>query len=234
MAKKVRVKDIADALGFSNTLVSLVLNNKADQHGIKAETQEKVVALAQKMGYFENEKVDPVSDFYDMGPGIIGMVVSSLTDSFTAEISDHLRKAFSSIGYGFSIITWEKSDNRFRRVASNLRRIYSGVILSGDTADDSLIRALKASDFPFVILEKSNVNLRLNIVKTDCEAGAIKLADHLQDFDYNRITLIHPDSTEAYVEDKIRCTLAILRTENNSSALFTATCSVLKKPSSIY
>lgn len=38
---------------MSSTLVSLVLNNKADQHGIKKETQERVLALARQMGYFD-------------------------------------------------------------------------------------------------------------------------------------------------------------------------------------
>jgi len=39
MGKKVKNKDIAARLGLSGTLVSLVLNSKADQHGIKKETQ---------------------------------------------------------------------------------------------------------------------------------------------------------------------------------------------------
>ena len=51
MAKKFKNKDLAARLGVSGTLVSLVLNNKADLHGIRKETQEKVLALArQKIG----------------------------------------------------------------------------------------------------------------------------------------------------------------------------------------
>ena len=49
MGKKVKVKDIAARLGLSSTLVSLVLNNKADQQGIKRETQERVMQAAHKM-----------------------------------------------------------------------------------------------------------------------------------------------------------------------------------------
>jgi LacI family transcriptional regulator len=53
MGKKVKNKDLAERLGVSSTLVSLVLNNKADQHGIRKDTQEKVLALARQMGYFD-------------------------------------------------------------------------------------------------------------------------------------------------------------------------------------
>ena len=54
MGKKFRNKDLAARLGVSGTLVSLVLNNKADQQGIRKETQEKVLSLARQMGYFES------------------------------------------------------------------------------------------------------------------------------------------------------------------------------------
>ena len=54
MGKKFKNKDLAERLGVSGTLVSLVLNNKADQHGIRKDTQEKVLLLARQMGYFES------------------------------------------------------------------------------------------------------------------------------------------------------------------------------------
>ena len=78
MGKKFRNKDLAARLGVSGTLVSLVLNNKADQQGIRKETQEKVLSLAKQMGYFEslNEKneISPVTE----KPGILGMLVPSV------------------------------------------------------------------------------------------------------------------------------------------------------------
>ena len=43
MGKKFKNKDLAARLGVSGTLVSLVLNNKADQQGIRKDTQEKVL-----------------------------------------------------------------------------------------------------------------------------------------------------------------------------------------------
>jgi len=47
-------------------LVSLVLNNKADQHGIRKDTQERVLALARQMGFFdlhkEKDNISPVEE----------------------------------------------------------------------------------------------------------------------------------------------------------------------------
>jgi DNA-binding LacI/PurR family transcriptional regulator len=87
MGKKVKNKDIAARLGLSGTLVSLVLNNKADQHGIKKETQERVLAVARQMGYFSTVSDTGVSVPVEEKPGIIGMVVPSMNDPFIYEIT---------------------------------------------------------------------------------------------------------------------------------------------------
>ncbi|MBK9191150.1 MAG: LacI family DNA-binding transcriptional regulator [Crocinitomicaceae bacterium] len=39
--KKASLKDIAESLGVSKALVSLVLNGKGDERGINRQTQEK-------------------------------------------------------------------------------------------------------------------------------------------------------------------------------------------------
>ncbi len=120
MVKKFRNKDLAARLGVSGTLVSLVLNNKADQQGIRKETQEKVLSLARQMGYFEslNERneLSPVEE----KPGILGMLVPSLNDPFVIQIAPYLQTAFSSIGVGFSIITKDPDDDRYDRLVSCL------------------------------------------------------------------------------------------------------------------
>jgi LacI family transcriptional regulator len=190
MSKKFKNKDLAARLGVSGTLVSLVLNNKADQHGISKETQEKVLLMARQMGYFslmaEKNVVSPVEET----PGVIGMVVSSACDYFVTGITPYLQKAFSSIGMGFSIITKEPGDQRFERMIGAFRKFYSGMILVGDAADDSTVRALRSTDYPFMMLENNNMQGRLNAVYTDTAAGAKIIADHIRKLGYKNIIVV--------------------------------------------
>jgi LacI family transcriptional regulator len=190
MAKKFRNKDLATRLGVSGTLVSLVLNNKADQQGIRKETQEKVLSLAKQMGYFEslNEKneTSPVEE----KPGILGMLVPSLNDPYVIQIAPYLQKAFSSIGVGFSIITRDPDDIRYDRLVSAFKKFYSGLILLGDAADDSTIRTLRSTDYPFILLEKHVRSLRLNTVITDSSAGANLVINHIDKLGYRNILII--------------------------------------------
>jgi DNA-binding LacI/PurR family transcriptional regulator len=190
MGKKFKNKDLAAKLGVSGTLVSLVLNNKADLHGIRKDTQEKVLALAKQMGYFssldENNEVSPVEE----RPGIIGMIVPSLNDPFIAGISPFLQKAFASIGIGFSIITRDSDDQRFQRLTVAFRKFFSGLILVGEAVDDSIIRQLRSIDYPFIILEKVTKSLRLNTISTDYAAGARLVIKHIQKLGYHNVVLI--------------------------------------------
>jgi LacI family transcriptional regulator len=190
MGKKFKNKDLAARLGVSGTLVSLVLNNKADQQGIRKDTQEKVLMLARQMGYYESlhdkNETSPVED----KPGVLGMIVSSINDPFVIQITPYLQKAFASIGVGFSIVTKDSDDQRYDRLVSAFKKFYSGLILLGDAADDATIRALRTTDYPFVLLEKPLKNLRLNTVSTDTVAGAQLIVNHIDKLGYKNILII--------------------------------------------
>lgn len=189
MGKKVKNKDLAERLGVSSTLVSLVLNNKADQHGIRKDTQEKVLALARQMGYFDLQRDPAESSSVEEKPGIIGMIVPSLHDPFVYGITPYLQRAFGSIGVGFSIMTKDPDDGRYNRMVGAFKKFYSGLILAGDAADDYTIRSLRAMGYPFVLLEKSVRNLRLNTVGTDYTDGARKVIDHIAKLGYKNILI---------------------------------------------
>jgi LacI family transcriptional regulator len=190
MGKKFKNKDLAARLGVSGTLVSLVLNNKADEQGIRKDTQEKVLMLAKQMGYFsalaEKNEVSPIEE----KPGVLGMIVPSLNDPYVIQITPYLQKAFSSIGVGFSIITKDPDDQRYDRLISAFKKFYSGLILLSDAADENTVRALRTSDYPFVLLEKSVKTLRLNTISTDNAAGASMITEHIDKLGYKNIIIV--------------------------------------------
>ena len=195
MGKTIKNKDLAARLGVSCTLVSLVLNNKADQHGIRKDTQERVLALARQMGYFD--PLDKKNESYPVEekPGVIGMIVPSVHDPFIYEITPYLQKAFSSIGIGFSIITKDPDDQRYNRLVNAFRKFYSGLILVGEAADDYTIRTLRSTDYPFVLLEKNINKLRLNTVTTDTTAGSTLLANHIGKLGYKNVLIVTDQKT---------------------------------------
>jgi LacI family transcriptional regulator len=190
MGKKFKNKDLANRLGVSGTLVSLVLNNKADQQGIRKDTQEKVLLLARQMGYFETlqDKKEPSPT--EEKPGVLAMIVPSINDPFVIQITPYLQKAFSSIGVGFSIVTRDPDDQRYDRLIGAFKKFYSGFILLGDAADEGTIRSLRTTDYPFVLLEKPSKTLRFNTVNTDTVAGAQLIVNHLNKLGYKNVIIV--------------------------------------------
>ena len=190
MVKKIKNKDLAARLGVSSTLVSLVLNNKADQQGIRKDTQEKVLSLARQMGYFDalHEKND--TSPAEEKPGIMGMVVPSINDPFVIQLTQYLQKAFYSIGIGFSLITKDPDDHRYDRLITTFKKFYSGLILLGDAADDNTIRSLKSTSYPFILLEKNVKSSHLNTICTDTEAGAHLVVNHIDKMGYKNVIIV--------------------------------------------
>lgn len=195
MRGKLKNKDLAARLGVSCTLVSLVLNNKADQHGIRKDTQERVLALARQLGYFDPLEEKNEEYPVELKPGVIGMIVPSLHCPFIYEITPYLQKAFSSIGIGFSIITKDPDDQRYNRLVGAFRKFYSGLILVGEAADDYTIRSLRSTDYPFVLLDTNVHKLRLNTVNTDNKAGSILLANHIGELGYKNVLIVTDQKT---------------------------------------
>lgn len=189
MGKRVKIKDIAEKCGFSNTLVSLVLNDKASLYGIKPDTQEKVLFVARQMGYFK----DVPETLINAGPSagsMVGMIVRDLNCHFVFEIGPLLNRAFSSIGLTFSIISKNENEERFNSVVKGLKKVYSGLILLGDAADDTTVRTLKESSYPFVVLEKKLLRHRLNEIYSDSDEACRLVAMHILRLGYKSISII--------------------------------------------
>ena len=203
MGKRVKIKDIAEKCGLSNTLVSLVLNDKASLHGIKPDTQEKVLFVARQMGYFEDMPLEKRTTRTPAG-NIVGMIVPELHNHFLFEIGPLLNKAFASIGLTFCIISRNRNEERFETVIEELKKIFRGLILYGDAADDMTVRTLNKSHYPFVVLEKKITRHRTNEVNSDYNEACRLVAMHILKLDYKRISVIEKKNcTNCLIETRL-------------------------------
>lgn len=189
MKSRVKIKDIAAKCGLSNTLVSMVLNDKASLHGIKPDTQEKVLFVARQMGYFDDLPIEKTNNI-SRNRSHIAMIVPAVNDHFLFRICPLLKNAFSSIGLHMSVIPSGDNQDIFNRELVKLMQFYSGIILYSSSADDQIIRDMKSSDYPFVVLENARLKHRVNMVKTDEKESAVLLANHLGKLAYQRIAFI--------------------------------------------
>ena len=188
MAKKTSLADIAKSLGVSKTLVSLVLNNKADEYGINRETQERVRAKIKEMNY----QPDLLARVFRTGKTqTIGLIVSDISNAFYAAMARHIEDLAWKEGYAMVICsTDENAAKEDRQIQLLMERKTDGLIISSSREDPEAFHALVADGYPHVLVDRVFPGLKSPFVSADNFWGASMLATHLLEQGIREIGLI--------------------------------------------
>jgi LacI family transcriptional regulator len=147
--KKVSLKDLAEILGVSKTLISLVLNNKGDTHGISPETQKRVFELARKLNYKPNLLARGLRTGKS---NIIGLIVADISNSFYSRIARSIEDKVRQHGFHLMVCSSDEDAERERelfRVLKDEQQV-NGIIVSTTQDDFNFFNQLKKEGFPFV------------------------------------------------------------------------------------
>ncbi len=186
--KKVSLSDIARELGVSKTLVSLVLNGRGDEVGINKETQQRVVAMAEKMNY----KPNLVARGLRLGASkTIGLVIPNIANPFFARIARVVEDEADKYGFRvMSVSSDEKPEKEISLIQVLLERQIDGLILATCLKGKEEIRSLKNDKIPFVLIDRHFPQVKTNYVVVDNRAGAFQVVDHLLRQGYRKIGLL--------------------------------------------
>lgn len=175
--KKVSLKDIADSLGVSKTLVSLVLNGKGDERGINKNTQERVRVKAKELNYVPNQ--------YARGLRVgrtdtIGVIVPDISNAFYGKLC----KAIEQEAYrkGFNLIisnTYEDVQKEKKLITDLINRNIDGLILASSFDNKNELQGLKDNDVPLVLVDRVFEELDIDSVAVSNKEGAEKAVEFL-------------------------------------------------------
>src|SRR5690554_5970656 len=94
--KKTSLNDIAESLGVSRTLVSLVLNGKGREHRISEKVCKKVLARAKELNYQPNQ----IAKGLRTGKtNTIGLIIADLANPFFGKLGREIENEASKHGY---------------------------------------------------------------------------------------------------------------------------------------
>src|ERR1700756_3762617 len=94
--KKYNIEELAKKIGVSKTLVSFVLNNKADKYGVSKATQKKVLAAIKKLGFQPSSSARMLRL---KKSNLIGLVVADIGNPFFAQIAQQIEQLADKAGY---------------------------------------------------------------------------------------------------------------------------------------
>ncbi len=190
--KRVSLNDIAESLGVSRALVSLVLNGKDAEQGISAETKRKVLAKAQELSYKPNHFARGLR----LGKSFtIGLIVSDIANGFYSRIARNIEDLAEEHGYNLITCSTDEDIDREQRLIKLLRsKQVDGLIVSSSQDNPSEFNRLIAEGFPIVLIDRNFEGLEAPCVVVQNREGAQKAAEHFieQGFKTSLVLAIEP------------------------------------------
>jgi LacI family transcriptional regulator, sucrose operon repressor len=177
MKKKISLQDIAKLAGVSKTTVSAVLNDRSEEYGIRAETQQKVKDLAERFQYKPNK----------MARGLrlkktqtIGLVVPDLSNWFFSQLSGAFQNVVSGAGYHLYITSSNNNEEEEYRVINDLLAWHiDGLIVASMMKKEQIPQNFLHSQIPIIYIDRRIEGDNISWVASDNERGAYELVSYL-------------------------------------------------------
>jgi LacI family transcriptional regulator len=187
-ARAVRMKDIAEHLGLSQTTVSHVLTGKHQKYRISAATVDRVFQLAEKLGYRANVMARA---FRERRSYAVCLAVEDLQNPFWAGIAIGAEREAEEHGYALVVTDLGGSAERQRRALQLVRdQRVDGLIVSPVRGGDADLVTAHKHGLPLVQVDRAVVRLPVACVRTDHEAGSVLALRHLLEHGRRRIVYV--------------------------------------------
>lgn len=188
MKKKIALVDIAQALGVSRTLVSMVLNGQGKQHGISPITQEKVKAKAKELNY----KPNSIARGLRTGKSnTIGLIVTDISNSFYATIARQIEENLRKLGYHLIFCSSDERPEREEELIQMLRgRQVDGLILATTFQETQVLEEMLKDEYPFVLIDREVSSLKTNSIVVDNYNSSRNAVEHLLRSNHQEIGLL--------------------------------------------
>jgi LacI family transcriptional regulator len=191
-AKSVSLKDIAQELGISYSLVSKVLNGKMGNTGVRDELRDTIISTARKMNYRPNSLASALKGGRKGAVGVmlhpVGEPGSGLITSFLRGVSAGLDERGARMWLRF----FEFDAELLKHIDQRLRHDVDGLIVAGvpHPATYAMLSGLHLSGLPIVsMLERDNIPGVTN-VSPDRQMQGELAARHLLSLGCTRIAHI--------------------------------------------
>ncbi len=181
--ERVSIKDIAQAMGISHSTVSRALN---DSDLVKEATRERIKALAIDMGYIPNAVARSLKA---QRSGTVGLVMTSLTDPFFAEVMAGVDEVGAQAGLSMFVAASHNDPEREMEIVETFhRRRVDGIIVAASRLSSRYRERLERIRVPIVVVNQhTDESPEFRAVAFDEYGGARLAVGHLLSLGHRRI-----------------------------------------------
>jgi LacI family transcriptional regulator len=181
------IKDVAERVGLSVTLVSRTLNNRK---GVKPESRAKILQAMRDLNYVPNGLA---RSLVLQKTNTIGIVLDNLFSPSIGKLIKGLEKGAAEFDkenvYNVMYCSSNGDIQKKQRHLSFLTQgRVDGILIYGSlVTDDEIIMNLSQSGFPFILIENDLAGVDVNKVVIDNVDGAYQATQHLIELGHRRI-----------------------------------------------
>lgn len=176
--KKYNIEELAKKIGVSKTLISFVLNNKADHYGVSKATQKKVLEAIKKTGFRPSFSARMLRL---KKSNLIGVLMADISNPFFAQIATRIEQLADIAGYRIIMANTHENPKKELDLLESL--IYSqgvdGVILTSSLKSGIPLKKILPERFPLVLLDRKLGQLENSSVGIDNFDGSLRMTTHL-------------------------------------------------------
>ena len=185
MSDKVRLVDIAAALGVSVATVSRALLDRSD---ISEPMKQQVRETAQRMGYIPDA---PAASMRTGRTGTIAVIISDIANPYLAFQVQLIERTARSYGYSTVVLgTEEVPENERQAITTALRQRVDGILICPVQSSPSNLSMLADSGVPFVLIGRYFPGFSADAVLCDDRQGGFLITRHLISMGKRRILFL--------------------------------------------
>ncbi|SEU23268.1 LacI family DNA-binding transcriptional regulator [Paenibacillus sp. NFR01] len=169
---KINIHDVAKKSGLSVVTVSRVLNGAAS---VRESNRQKVLAAMKALDYHPSAAARSLASGRT---GVIGLIVSTLNDSFFDEVVKEVTGLLAMHGYYLAISVTPETDTDNDHYLIREDRV-DGMILLSPLAEDRYVPEMKRRGIPYVLIDNQEAENDVHAVNVDNFKGGYLAGRHL-------------------------------------------------------
>jgi len=179
------IKDVARAAGVSVTTVSHVFN---ETRPVAAETRARVRAAIDALGYAPSTLARALKG---ERTGTIGMLATSSTNPFFAEVISGVEERCFELGYSLILCnTGEDRERMKAQLTTMLQKRIDGLVVMSQNVDAEIFNDLSyLRGLPMVAIDTDGLD-DISVVNDDSEIGGALAATYLVQRGFRRIAVL--------------------------------------------
>ncbi|MBA4166640.1 MAG: LacI family DNA-binding transcriptional regulator [Chitinophagaceae bacterium] len=202
MKKSVSLKDIANQLGVSTSLVSYVLNGHAKKKRVSDGIAKKIFSTAERLNYRPNQIAKSLKTKKTQ---TIGLIVQEIhyryTTGITRAIETQAKKSHYTVIIGNS---HEDLSTLKELIHVLINRQVDGLIIVAAENAEAEIEYIKKQEIPFVLIDRNFPSVETNFIGIDNFRIAYQAVQYLLARKYKNIAFINYNTSFFHLQERNR------------------------------